>query len=163
MSGLVSAGRCILCSSRAESSSRQVKPYLESSGSCIFNAHTLSKPGSQSQAVSRPHLWWGRQWSANGIMSSDEANSDKHKMERFLHDGRHGMLSVVGPLAFGNLPLLAFHRDEDGALQLAATGTCSVVRMHGCMRVLMSDSLVYGMLILIWILVALWLCSWPAT
>ena len=63
-----------------------------------------------------------RQWGAHGVLSSDEANSDKHKMERFLHGGRHSMLSVMGPLAFGNLPLLAFHRDEDGALQLAATG-----------------------------------------
>ena len=63
-----------------------------------------------------------RQWQANGVLSSDEPNSDKHKMERFLHEGRHSMLSCIAPLAFGNLPLLAFHQDEHGDLQLAASG-----------------------------------------
>ena len=63
-----------------------------------------------------------RQWQGSGLMSSDEANSDKHKMERFLHEGRHSVLSCIAPLAFGNLPLLAFTPDADGHLQLAATG-----------------------------------------
>ena len=51
-------------------------------------------------------------------------------MERFLHEGRHSMLSCIAPLAFGNLPLLAFSQDADGRLQLAATGE-PVTTRHG--------------------------------
>lgn len=56
------------------------------------------------------------------MLSTDEPGGDKHKMERFLHAGRQCVLSVIGPLAFGPLPLLAFQRDPAGHLQLVASG-----------------------------------------
>jgi 40S ribosome biogenesis protein Tsr1 and BMS1 C-terminal len=59
---------------------------------------------------------------ARPIFSSDEPNADKHKMERFLHDGRQLVATVYGPICYPQLPLLAFHVSESGPVQLAATG-----------------------------------------
>ncbi|XP_010266136.1 PREDICTED: pre-rRNA-processing protein TSR1 homolog isoform X2 [Nelumbo nucifera] len=47
-----------------------------------------------------------RQFVARPIFSSDNINSDKHKMERFLHAGRFAIASVYAPISFPPLPLI---------------------------------------------------------
>ncbi|KAL4202910.1 hypothetical protein AMTRI_Chr02g265850 [Amborella trichopoda] len=48
-----------------------------------------------------------RQFSARPIFSSDNLNSDKHKMERFLHPGQFSVASIYAPISFPPLPLIA--------------------------------------------------------
>lgn len=63
-----------------------------------------------------------RTYSARPIFSADDHGATKFKMERFLHPGQSAMASVYAPIAYPTLPLLAFHRDAHGDLQLALTG-----------------------------------------
>ena len=49
-----------------------------------------------------------RAFEARPVLSGDDTGADKHKMERFLHDGRHCVASVYAPICYGPLPLLAF-------------------------------------------------------
>lgn len=63
-----------------------------------------------------------RTFEARPIFSTDEPQAAKFKLERFLHAGRQAVASVVAPIAYAPLPLLAFHRAPDGALHLAAHG-----------------------------------------
>lgn len=52
-------------------------------------------------------------------------NSDKHKMERFLHAGRFSMASIYAPISFPPLPLIALRSSEGAgtAPAVAAVGT----------------------------------------
>ncbi|XP_044511758.1 pre-rRNA-processing protein TSR1 homolog isoform X1 [Mangifera indica] len=56
-----------------------------------------------------------RQFVARPIFSSDNINSDKHKMERFLHAGRFSIASIYAPISFPPLPLIALKKAEAGA------------------------------------------------
>jgi pre-rRNA-processing protein TSR1 len=40
------------------------------------------------------------------ILSSDDYNADKHKLERFMHPGRPYVMSAYAPISFGPLPVL---------------------------------------------------------
>lgn len=42
-------------------------------------------------------------------------NSDKHKMEKFLHAGRFSIASVYAPISFTPLPLIALKSVNDVA------------------------------------------------
>ncbi|CAL5218954.1 g706 [Coccomyxa viridis] len=64
-----------------------------------------------------------RSFMARPMFSTDEPNTDRFKMERFLHAGRQTMMTMYTPIAFGPLPLLAFQRAQDGHLQLIASGS----------------------------------------
>lgn len=65
-----------------------------------------------------------RTYPAKPIYSTDEHGADKHKMERFLHDGRMAMATIYGPITYPPSPLLAFKRNPfDGSLRLVATGS----------------------------------------
>lgn len=65
-----------------------------------------------------------RQFVARPIYSTDGMNSDKHKMERFLHAGRFSMASVYAPISFPPLPLIALkYAEGDGAPAVAAVGS----------------------------------------
>lgn len=66
-----------------------------------------------------------RAWHARPIFSTDEHGADKHKMERFLHEGRPSIATVYAPIAYPPLPLLAFKLPESdgGVARLAATGS----------------------------------------
>lgn len=58
------------------------------------------------------------------IFSSDNINSDKHKMERFLHAGRFSIASIYAPISFPPLPLIALKTDgESTSLAVAAVGS----------------------------------------
>ena len=72
-----------------------------------------------------------RTFEARPIFSTDEPQAAKFKLERFLHAGRQAVASVVAPIAYAQLPLLAFHRAPDGALQLAAHGARVLSRALG--------------------------------
>ncbi|KAJ9186358.1 hypothetical protein P3X46_001938 [Hevea brasiliensis] len=65
-----------------------------------------------------------RQFVARPIFSTDNSNSDKHKMERFLHAGRFSMASVYAPICFPPLPLIVLKHGEGGAVPtVAAVGS----------------------------------------
>ena len=59
------------------------------------------------------------------IFSTDEHGADKHKMERFLHEGRSAMATVYSPIMYPPTPLLAFKASAAtvSGLTLAATGS----------------------------------------
>lgn len=65
-----------------------------------------------------------RTFPARPIYSTDEHGADKHKMERFLHDGRMSMATIYGPITYPPSPLLAFRKSPvDGSLKLVAIGS----------------------------------------
>ncbi len=54
--------------------------------------------------------------------------NDVHKFNRYLHPGQSGIATFMGPLTWGNVPLLYFQRTTDSSspsssLRLIATGT----------------------------------------
>ena len=67
-----------------------------------------------------------RSFYSRPVFSTDEHGADKHKMERFLHDGRPSVATIFAPIAYPPLPLLAF-KVEGGVPRLAATGS-----LRGC-------------------------------
>lgn len=55
-------------------------------------------------------------------------NSDKSKMERFLHAGRFSIASVYGPICFPPLPLVALKNGgEVASPAIAAVGSLKSV------------------------------------
>eukprot|EP00262_Sarcandra_glabra_P013025 TRINITY_DN3512_c0_g3_i1.p1 TRINITY_DN3512_c0_g3~~TRINITY_DN3512_c0_g3_i1.p1 ORF type:complete len:509 (-),score=106.44 TRINITY_DN3512_c0_g3_i1:14-1348(-) len=66
-----------------------------------------------------------RQFIARPIFSSDAINSEKHKMERFLHMGRFSIVSVYAPISFPPLPLIVLKSGQgEGAVPaIAAVGS----------------------------------------
>ncbi|KAF2708265.1 DUF663-domain-containing protein [Pleomassaria siparia CBS 279.74] len=51
--------------------------------------------------------------------------NDVHKFDRYLHPGRSAIASFIGPLTWGNVPVLYFQRNASSpsSLSLIATGT----------------------------------------
>lgn len=68
-----------------------------------------------------------RQFVARPVFSSDNLNSDKHKMERFLHPGSFSIASVYAPISFPPLPLIVFKSSQEGHPVVAATGSLRTV------------------------------------
>lgn len=69
-----------------------------------------------------------RQFVARPIFSSDNINSDKHKMERFLHAGRFCIASIYAPISFPPLPLIALKSAEGtSAPAVAAVGSLKTI------------------------------------
>ncbi|KAL2895554.1 Pre-rRNA-processing protein TSR1-like protein, partial [Bienertia sinuspersici] len=65
-----------------------------------------------------------RQFVARPIFSSDTFNSDKHKMEKFLHAGRFSVASIYAPISFPPLCLVALKKVGDmSSPVLAAVGS----------------------------------------
>ncbi|OAY22597.2 hypothetical protein MANES_18G005500v8 [Manihot esculenta] len=65
-----------------------------------------------------------RQFVARPIFSTDNINSDKNKMERFLHAGRFSIASIYAPICFPPLPLIALkHLGGVAAPTVAAVGS----------------------------------------
>ncbi|XP_024020075.1 pre-rRNA-processing protein TSR1 homolog [Morus notabilis] len=65
-----------------------------------------------------------RQFVARPIYSTDTMNSNKHKMERFLHAGRFSIASIYAPISFPPLPVIALkYAEGDGAPAVAAVGS----------------------------------------
>uniref|UniRef100_A0A803NAX6 Bms1-type G domain-containing protein n=1 Tax=Chenopodium quinoa TaxID=63459 RepID=A0A803NAX6_CHEQI len=65
-----------------------------------------------------------RQFVARPVFSSDNFNSDKHKMEKFLHAGRFSVASIYAPISFPPLCLVAMKKSGVmGSPVLAAVGS----------------------------------------
>ncbi|KAI4389633.1 hypothetical protein MLD38_001839 [Melastoma candidum] len=65
-----------------------------------------------------------RQFIARPVFSTDNINSDKHKMERFLHAGRFSMASIYAPISFAPLPLIVLkNADNASSAAIAAIGS----------------------------------------
>ncbi|KAJ6811619.1 pre-rRNA-processing protein TSR1-like protein isoform X1 [Iris pallida] len=68
-----------------------------------------------------------RQFVARPLFSSDDINSNKHKMERFLHPGRFSIASVYAPICFPPLPLVVLKSNPEGVPAIAAFGSLKTV------------------------------------
>uniref|UniRef100_A0A5B7BVQ0 Bms1-type G domain-containing protein n=1 Tax=Davidia involucrata TaxID=16924 RepID=A0A5B7BVQ0_DAVIN len=65
-----------------------------------------------------------RQFVSRPIFSSDNINSDKNKMERFLHAGRFSIASIYAPISFPSLPLIVLKSEGNAASPaVAAVGS----------------------------------------
>ncbi|XP_051125554.1 uncharacterized protein LOC127247646 [Andrographis paniculata] len=64
-----------------------------------------------------------RQFISRPIFSSDSIDSNKHKMERFLHAGRFSIASIFAPISFTSLPLIALKSQEGASPAVAAVGS----------------------------------------
>ena len=65
-----------------------------------------------------------RSFMTQPIFSTDEPHADKHKLERFLHPGRHMAATIYGPICYPALPLLVFRlgTGSNGRPEMVATG-----------------------------------------
>ncbi|XVF63546.1 hypothetical protein PTKIN_Ptkin09bG0095500 [Pterospermum kingtungense] len=81
-----------------------------------------------------------RQFVARPIFSTDNINSDKHKMERFLHAGRFSIASIYAPISFPPQPLIAL-KGAGGA------STCTVAAV-GSLRSIDPDRIILKKIIL---------------
>ncbi|KAG6490404.1 hypothetical protein ZIOFF_051700 [Zingiber officinale] len=61
------------------------------------------------------------------LFSSDNLNSDKHKMERFLHAGRYSVATVYARISFPSLPLVVLKIQDGEAPAVAAIGSLKSV------------------------------------
>lgn len=69
-----------------------------------------------------------RQFVGRPIFSSEFINTDKNKMERFLHAGRFSVASIYAPISFPPLPSIILKRaGEDTAPVVAAVGSLKTV------------------------------------
>ncbi|KAF3338094.1 Pre-rRNA-processing protein TSR1 [Carex littledalei] len=68
-----------------------------------------------------------RQFVARPLFSGDNINSDKHKLERFLHPGRFSVASVYAPICFPPLPLIVLKKRDGELPAVAATGSLKSV------------------------------------
>jgi pre-rRNA-processing protein TSR1 len=59
---------------------------------------------------------------ARPVYSSDDLQADKHKAEKFLHDGRISIATVYAPVTYPPSPVLAFDM-QSSPPRLAFTGT----------------------------------------
>ncbi|KAK8947961.1 hypothetical protein KSP40_PGU013198 [Platanthera guangdongensis] len=64
-----------------------------------------------------------RQFIARPVFSSDNINSDKHKMERFLFPGRFSVASIYAPVCFPPMPLVMLKNQHEDAPAVAAVGS----------------------------------------
>ncbi|CAH9128835.1 unnamed protein product [Cuscuta epithymum] len=81
-----------------------------------------------------------RQFVARPIFSSNNINSDKHKMERFLHAGRFSIASIYAPISFPPLPLVA--------LKINGEATSPAVAAIGSLRCIDPDRIILKKIIL---------------
>ena len=90
-----------------------------------FELAEVAKPSPHCQRI-RPCIMRTlsicRSFMARPIFSTDEPHADKHKLERFLHPGRHSVATVYAPITYGPQPLLVFSVPETGTPRLAASG-----------------------------------------
>jgi len=61
------------------------------------------------------------------IFSEANLNCDKHKMERFLLEGRFSMATVFGPVTYLPCPVLIYRKRLDNSLHLLASGSLAGV------------------------------------
>lgn len=64
-----------------------------------------------------------RQFIARPVFSSDNINSNKHKMERFLFPGRFSIASIYAPVCFPPMPLVVLKNQHEDAPVVAAVGS----------------------------------------
>ncbi|KAK8369394.1 hypothetical protein V6Z12_A01G108500 [Gossypium hirsutum] len=81
-----------------------------------------------------------RQFVARPNFSTDNINSDKHKMERFLHAGHFSIASIYAPISFPPLPLIA--------LKSAAGAGTPAVAAVGSLRSIDPDRIILKKIIL---------------
>lgn len=68
-----------------------------------------------------------RQFVARPVFSSDNINSDKHKMERFLLPGRFSIASIYAPVSFPPMPLVVLKNKLGDVPVVAAVGSLKSV------------------------------------
>lgn len=72
--------------------------------------------------------WGNCSFLCRPIFSSEFINTDKNKMERFLHPGRFSIGSIYAPISFPALPLIILKKaGEDAAPTVAAVGSLKTI------------------------------------
>ena len=126
------AGRATV--ERVDAAARGLAPLLSTWGllqheikMSVLNFSVKKEAGVDEPIANKEELLFvtgTRTYPARPIYSTDEHGADKHKMERFLHDGRMAMATIYGPITYPPSPLLAFKKSPfDGSLKLVATGS----------------------------------------
>lgn len=64
-----------------------------------------------------------RQFVARPVFSSDNINSDKHKMERFLLPGHFSIASIYAPVIFPPMPVVILKNKHEDVPAIAAVGS----------------------------------------
>ncbi|XP_054810360.1 uncharacterized protein LOC129311900 [Prosopis cineraria] len=69
-----------------------------------------------------------RQFIGRPVFSSEFINTDKNKMERFLHPGRFSVASIYAPISFPPRPVIMLKKVDEGAkLAVAAVGSLKTI------------------------------------
>lgn len=96
----------------------------------VLNFSIKKAPDTQDTIANKEELFFVtgiRSYPARPILSTDEHGADKHKMERFLHDGRTTMATIYGPITYPPSPVLCFKYSQIGntrsQLRLVASGS----------------------------------------
>ncbi|KAJ3404033.1 hypothetical protein HDU80_003377 [Chytriomyces hyalinus] len=93
------------------------------------NIHRVDEPGVGSPIIKSKDpliLFLGfRRYVIRPIYSSDSrsGSNNVHRFERYFHHGRNAIASFYGPIGFESEPVMIFREDEEGSLNLVATGT----------------------------------------
>ncbi|XP_077210352.1 pre-rRNA-processing TSR1-like protein [Tasmannia lanceolata] len=85
-----------------------------------------------------------RQFLVRPIFSSENINSDKHKLERFLHPGRFSIASVYAPISFPPLPLVVLKSEHGDGVAPANPAIAAV----GSLRSIDPDRIILKEIIL---------------
>jgi len=73
-------------------------------------------------------IFWELQFFCRPVFSSEFINTDKNKMERFLHAGRFSVASIYAPISFPPLPSIILKiSGENAAPVVAAVGSLKTV------------------------------------
>jgi 40S ribosome biogenesis protein Tsr1 and BMS1 C-terminal len=91
------------------------------------------------ETASHMLLSYCRSFMARPVYSSDDLQADKHKAERFLHDGRISVATLYGPVTYPPSPVLAFDmQSSPPRLAFTGAGPCTCVRTgRKCARCVM--------------------------
>ncbi|KAG9440983.1 hypothetical protein H6P81_016837 [Aristolochia fimbriata] len=84
-----------------------------------------------------------RRFCVRPIFSTDNINSDKHKMERFLHAGRFSIASVYAPISFPPLPLIVL-KSEHGDAHAPAIAAFGYLRSVDPDRIMLKKIILTG-------------------
>ncbi|OIV97573.1 hypothetical protein TanjilG_12330 [Lupinus angustifolius] len=83
-----------------------------------------------------------RQFVGRPLFSSEFINTDKNKMERFLHAGRFSVASIYAPISFPPLPAIILKRTgEDAPPAVAAVGSLKTIDPD---RIILKRSILTG-------------------
>jgi pre-rRNA-processing protein TSR1 len=120
---------CILVPSSKVTLSEHTKDVLRTKSLVFFSVkkHETYDAPIKSKEELIFHVGF-RQFVGRPTFSSEFINTDKNKMERFLHAGRFSVASIYAPISFPPVPTIVLKRvGEDATPAVAAVGSLKTV------------------------------------